>query len=272
MTEKEYLDSIDTQSNVYFLFKHIRSQRADYFFKDEKGISAYKVAKHFSHYKNPILVFNGMHLCDHIPMNGITELEWEKCVKVYNNACARRKRLKERLSEFDGYLYFVTLTFTYEQLNMTSLSRRNHIINPLLKLLKDKHGLVAYVGVKEYGKKTDREHYHFLMCFSSPLQGEVCISTKYGKNRPREFLKNTVIEQNYSAIVNVSTVNSGNESAVANYVAKVGGYLDKDSGKTQHLIYSANFKPKKKLVIETDDDGFMIIPDGDFLEDLFGTL
>lgn len=273
----EYLNSIDTQSEVYLRFKTVRSERASYFFNDEKGIAAYKVAKRFNRFKNPILDYDGMHLCDAISMRELERDEWDKCVKVYINSLARRKRVKKRVNEFDGYIYFVTLTFSDEELKMTSLSRRTHIINPLLKLLREKFGLNAYVGVKEYGKKTDREHYHFIMCFDEPLKGDIGISMKHGK--PQEFLKNTVIHQNYKSIVNVSELRSDEQDKLASYVAKVAGYLDKDTGKTQHLIYSSNFKGRKRFKVTLDENGFIDIPDEgfqdadlDFMLDIFGTL
>ena len=168
MSETEYLDTIDTQSEVYYRFKRVRSLRADFFFNDEKGKQAYSIAKRFKRFCNPVLEYDGCHLCSHIGMLQLSEEEWNKCVKVYNNACARRKRLKSRLKAFDGYIYFVTLSFTDEQLTCSSDSRRHNAVNPFLKLLREKYGLNAYVGVKEYGAKTNREHYHFVLIQTSP--------------------------------------------------------------------------------------------------------
>ena len=275
MEQIEYLNSIDTQSEVYFRFKAVRSERASYFFNDEHGQAAYKVAKRLRKFKNPILEYDGMHICDQVSMRQITPEEWSKCVKVYNNGIARRKRLKERIREMHGYLYFVTLTFDDEELKLSAESRRHNIINPLLKKLKEEYGLSSYVGVKEYGNKTDREHYHFIMCFEHMLQGDVCISTKYGKNRPREFIKNSVIEQIYNSNVNVAPITSGNEDKVCNYAAKVAGYIDKETNKTQHLIYSSNFKPsnQKPQLATVDANGWLKVPDDDdFFNDLFGIL
>lgn len=258
--------SIDTQSDEYYQFKRIRSERAKYFLQDVKGISCYKsVRMLFGRYANPILKYDGYKLCDHISLGSMTEETWNECVKVYNNAVARRKRLKQRVNELDGYLYFVTLTFTDEHLKMTSLSRRNHIINPFLKLMREKYGLTGYVGTKEYGRKTDREHYHFIMAFSDALKGDFgTIKRRWG--REHEYLKNTVIEQNYPALVDVSPLHSEDKDLcdkVSSYLGKVAGYLDKDTNKTQHLIYSSSFVRKKKTKLEVDENGFMVFSDDD---------
>ena len=111
------------------------------------------------------------------------------------------------------------------------------------------------------------------MCFDNPLQGEVCISTKH--KRIREYLKNTVIEQNWNAIVNVSPVACSDEntqSKVADYIAKVAGYLDKDTHKTQQLIYSSHFVGKVVHALDVDENGFLVVNDDDldFCEMMFG--
>lgn len=255
---------IDTQSPLYYEFLKLKRKRADYFFKDEKGIAAYKILKRFSKHKDPILDYYGCHICDHLPADSCLPPDlWQECVRVYTNKVARSKRLVKRLREFNGWCYFVTLTFTDEQLKMSPESRRHNLINPFLKLMREKYGCVGYVGVKEYGKKTDREHYHFVMCFKDKLHGEIGVSMKWDK--PREYLKNSEIEQNWNAIVNVRPIiENGFENSVANYLSKVAGYLDKDTNKTQHLIYSSGFKAEIKLPkFETDEDGFFSCSDED---------
>lgn len=255
--------NIDTQHPLYYEWYKIKRKRAEYFFKDEKGIQAYKILKRFSKWKDPLTDYDGCHITDISPVGILSREEWEQCVKVYNNKLARTKRLKRRLKEFDGYLYFVTLTFTDEQLKMTSDSRRHNLINPLLKRLKDEFGLLSYVGVKEYGKRTEREHYHFVIAFRDKLSGSIAISTKYKK--PREFLKDSCIEKLWNAIVNVMPINSNDFiDSTSNYLSKVAGYLDKDTNKTQHLIYSSEFKPGIKLPsLKTDENGFIDLTDED---------
>ena len=254
--------TIDTQDERYFNFKRIRSSRALYFFKDSNGQKAYKVFKKMNRYKCPILDFKGGYLCDHLEQPTMTLDEWNECVRVYNNSLARRKRLKARISDFNGYVYFVTLTFTDDELKATTDSRRHHKVNPLLKTLKSNYGLIDYVGTKEYGRKTDREHYHFLMCFDKPLPRTSIKTIKTSKGQFRDVLKGTPIETEWNGLVDVAEVVAKNKDGLLSYICKVAGYIDKDSGKTQHLIYASvghreQEDPTKHY--DVDEDGFILL-------------
>lgn len=268
---------IDTQSDVYFEFKRVRSARAKYFFQSEEGKRAFELYRKFNRYKSPVMDYNGGYVVNPLIERPTMSVEqWEQCVRVFNNGLARKKRLRARVSGWSGYVYFVTLTFTDDQLELSADSRRHNMINPLLRVLREKYGLVDYIGVKEYGRKTDREHYHFLMLCESELPFSERKTIKTWKGRVREVLKGTPIEEHWKALVDVSEVASDSKDGLLSYITKVAGYIDKDNGKTQHLIYASvgvvgegvlgpeamplgEAQEQARYIV--DEEGFMVVDD-----------
>lgn len=86
---------------------------------------------------------------------GIINLD--QCHKIDHNKYKRTTRLRNRVSSLikSGKAYFITLTFTDEVLSTTDEAKRRLLVVRFLKQHSSE-----YVANIDYGKTTEREHYH----------------------------------------------------------------------------------------------------------------
>ena len=89
--------------------------------------------------------------------NDIGLINLDQCRKIDHNKYKRTTRLRNRVSSLikSGQAYFITLTFTDEVLSTTDESKRRLLVVRFLK-----QHCSEYVANIDYGKITEREHYH----------------------------------------------------------------------------------------------------------------
>lgn len=87
----------------------------------------------------------------------IGSVNLDQCHKIDHNKYKRTTRLRKRVSSLikSGQAYFITLTFTDEVLLTTDEAKRRLLVVRFLK----QHS-TEYVANIDYGKTTEREHYH----------------------------------------------------------------------------------------------------------------
>lgn len=98
---------------------------------------------------------------------------FEECNKMYNCISRRKTRLFKKLlywfyyitKEDDKLLIFGTLTFTDDVLKKTSKETRRRYV---ARFLNDNS--IHYVANIDFGKKDDREHYHFIALCNSKIE------------------------------------------------------------------------------------------------------
>lgn len=91
--------------------------------------------------------------------NGLTDV-LKECFRINHAEYERTRRLKERVAKMllSGSCIFLTLTFTDDTLNNTTLKQRRVAVTRFLK----QYGCM-YVANIDYGAKNKREHYHALI-------------------------------------------------------------------------------------------------------------
>lgn len=87
----------------------------------------------------------------------ISSIAFEQCQKIDHNKYKRTTRLRKRISTMinSQKCYFITLTFNDETLANTSEETRRQLVRRFLK-----SQATQYVANIDYGKTTEREHYH----------------------------------------------------------------------------------------------------------------
>jgi hypothetical protein len=131
---------------------------------------------------------------------------------------ARVKRIKERIESMilSDKAYFLTLTFTNEVLDKTSATtRRRYVARVLAEISTD------YVANKDFGKTTEREHYHAVI-----------------ETDQEPTLDNWIYGFKY--IQKIGTTEQDIEK-VAKYTSKLTFHAIKQTTKGERLIY-----PKRK--------------------------
>lgn len=89
--------------------------------------------------------------------NDIGIINLDQCIKIDHNKYKRTTRLRNRVSSLikSGQAYFITLTFRDDVLDNTTEDTRRQFVRRFLK----QHA-TDYVANIDYGKTTEREHYH----------------------------------------------------------------------------------------------------------------
>lgn len=89
--------------------------------------------------------------------NDIGSINLDQCHKIDHNKYKRATRLRNRVSSLikSGQAYFITLTFRDDVLDNTTEDTRRKYVRRFLK----EHSS-EYVANIDYGKTTEREHYH----------------------------------------------------------------------------------------------------------------
>lgn len=141
----------------------------------------------------------------------ISSLGLEQCEKIDRNKYMRTTRLRKRISTMinSNNSYFITLTFTDETLANTSEDTRRQLVRRFLKAQ-----CTEYVANIDYGKTTEREHYH--------------------------AITNANIEGWSYGFYNVKPIrpNLESEKRIPVYITKLTHHALKQSAKGSNLIYS----------------------------------
>lgn len=89
--------------------------------------------------------------------NDIGYINLDQCQKIDHNKYKRTTRLRNRVSSLikSGQAYFITLTFRDDVLQSTNEDTRRQFVRRFLKQHSSE-----YVANIDYGKTTEREHYH----------------------------------------------------------------------------------------------------------------
>ena len=98
---------------------------------------------------------------------GLTEIEYKSCEQLRNSNYKARKRMDKKINSWKtkGYnVYWLTLKFNNKYLNLSSRTRKEHVF----ALINDT-SVIDYIGTIDYGKITNKEHYHFLFATKEPL-------------------------------------------------------------------------------------------------------
>lgn len=151
--------------------------------------------------------------------------DYRRTLKEYNAYRSRVKRRNEYISSMidtfctSSYnsLYLASFTFTDDVLSNTSGSTRKKYISDFLK-----DNTLDYFACIDFGKKTQREHYHALLVTDEPMV--VSHTSKSGK----QFLQFCNVSYPYG-FYSLREVESGDSVKTARYAFKAGGYAFKSS-------------------------------------------
>lgn len=100
-------------------------------------------------------------ISDFIRDNNLSLDEWKRLYDLNHNRYKRVQRLKMKVADlvFNGDAIFLTLTFTDQVLNSTSVETRRRYVSRFLK-----SQCQTYVANIDFGAKNGREHYHAIVC------------------------------------------------------------------------------------------------------------
>lgn len=142
---------------------------------------------------------------------GIFVDEARKINHAYNK---RTQRLKERIRSYleKGQCIWLTLTFSEEVLNSTTLETRRKHVQRYLKSQSD-----YYLANIDFGKNTEREHYHAIVVSDFINKSEWIYGFTW-----TERIKNHV----------------DSEKKLAKYTSKLTNHAIKETTKRQCYIYS----------------------------------
>lgn len=142
--------------------------------------------------------------------------ELKECSRINHANFERVKRLKDRVSNIlsTGCASFVTLTFTNQVFNDTNELTRRKYVSRWLRSFG-----VPYVANIDYGKNTNREHYHAVIGCLIPSK-----SWCYG----------------FSDIELIKTNNDNDIICLSKYVSKLTNHAIKETTKRCALLYSRN--------------------------------
>lgn len=170
------------------------------------------------------LQFYNPHFAEYL-QESLDELKSQNSV-YYDEACkiiesnrSRHKRLKNRLKNMlkKGQCIFLTLTFTDEVLHNTSAATRKKYVVRTLKRITD-----DYVANIDFGKNTDREHYHAVIRSDFYDQKD----WPYGFSKGKPIIYKTEDPQ-----------------AVTNYLIKLTNHALKETCRRAQVIYSKRTCP-----------------------------
>lgn len=154
--------------------------------------------------------------------------------QVSRSRKAKRCRIKVGRQILNGKAYFLTLTFKNEVLARTTEETRRQYVRKALKGISD-----TYVANIDYGKNTEREHYHAIV---EPLPGHLA-TWKNGKRFYQDMpdLRSWIKDYGFVTIEKIGSTEDDMKK-VAKYTAKLSAHALKESTlkgtKTPRLIYS----------------------------------
>lgn len=173
---------------------------------------------------------------------------FDECVRMYNAISKRKSRVfKKMLYWFyyiskndDKNLIFGTLTFRDDVLLSTSKETRRRYIARFLNT-----NTLHYVANIDYGKTTDREHYHFIALVDHNIEKD---KWRYGFSLFNKIKKNTSLRNR------------------KNYLMKITNHTYKDSTKQEKII-TDRIKDKSLVVfICSNRNDFEIFKDKFYLD------
>lgn len=141
----------------------------------------------------------------------ITTSGLKQCEKIDTNKYKRTMRLRKRVSQmiYSQTCYFITLTFDNKTLENTNEDTRRQLVRRFLK-----SQCTEYVANIDYGKTTEREHYH--------------------------AITNAFVEGWAYGFYNVKAIdpNTESEKRIPMYITKLTHHALKQTVKGSYLIYS----------------------------------
>ena len=212
------------ESGIYDLYKDER------FALRKNKINVYDITKYSSFYEEEILKDN-----------------FKECEKIYNCISRRKTRVFKKLifwfyyvsKNTDKFLIFGTLTFRDEVLERTSKETRRRYT---ARFLND--NTLHYVANIDYGKTTNREHYHFIALVDHKIDKDLWT---YGFTLYSKIKKNTSLRNR------------------KNYLMKLTNHTYKDSTKQEKIITDRKqdnslvaFICKNRKDFETFKDNFYL--------------
>lgn len=144
-----------------------------------------------------------------------SKIDFNDSMRIYSNHCKRTQRVRQKIGEmtFFNPCSFLTLTFTDDVLQSTSIDTRRRYVSRFLKSISSE-----YVANIDFGKKNDREHYHAVVVGQDlDLTGW----DKYGFSNAKKI-----------------TVSDSSNSKLSKYINKLANHATKDTTKQIKIIYS----------------------------------
>lgn len=174
---------------------------------------------------------------DHIPFE--ENIEYERKLKSRYQKCSRiKKRFVYLLTRCD-YIWFITFTFDNYYISKTDRTKRD-----LMKSVLNTHDFKYMLNI-DYGKKTEREHYHCIL----------------GTNI--NFDVNQFIQVNYPCHCLAIQCKKGKKDFVklSKYINKLTNHCLKSTTKNRRMLY--NFKGYD--IFDTKESSFFYHLDRDLL-------
>lgn len=181
----------------------------------------------------------------------------EECEKEYNRKHSVYKRAMKHVKAFDSpFIYFGTLTFSNDMLNLSKDYRRKYVQQTLKSL-----GLNKYLACIDYGSKTAREHYHFV-CGSEKAMPKLIRVLRIGnkntittsEEETKQLTKeHDALQENSILFKEVENLQS-DQAKIMKYVSKVIYYTIKSQEK---LIFSRGLDKhlsSDKIYLETEKE------------------
>lgn len=144
----------------------------------------------------------------------------DKASKYVKSNQKKRQRLKRFIEKHcflnDRYCYFITYTFSNEELDKKEATR----VKKMHSILKAIPGLIAYACNKDFGELNDREHYHIILSTSVRIDYE-----QYQNNIDFELCNTTTKDKERIARYITKLANHGVKSSTKN--ARIYKYIKK---------------------------------------------
>lgn len=151
---------------------------------------------------------------------GLQDLEWgtknwHDAINIIHADNSRYNRLFKRIKKYldMGQCWFLTLTFTDDVLNSTNDETRRKYVRRFLKEYSN-----CYIANIDFGKKTDREHYHAVILIED---GSFIQNWSFG----------------YSSAYPIKDNKSSSER-ISKYMLKIANHFVKKTVKRNKVIYS----------------------------------
>ena len=172
---------------------------------------------------------------------------FNECRKMYNSISRRKTRVFKKLifwfyyvsKNTDKKLMFGTLTFRDDVLESTSKATRRRYVS---RFLND--NTLHYVANIDYGKKNNREHYHFIALISSRIDKK---AWSYGMSNYKLIKTNTSLRNR------------------KNYLLKLTNHTYKDSTKQEKIISDRKEDNSLAVFIRKNYSDFMKYKDEFYL-------
>lgn len=167
----------------------------------------------------------------------VPDLNLERKLKArYMKVSRIKKRLIYLLTRYD-FIYFVTFTFDDKLINRCDRTKRDLIKSSLLSF--DEH--IKFILNIDYGKKTEREHYH---CICATNNGS-CLGTHLNNTYP-SFTKTELCHKKSSDLKRLSK-----------YINKLTNHSLKDSTRNKRIYFNFkgydNLDPFLSKVVQVND-------------------